>query len=94
MNQPPPNQNGEKPFAEVAPQPLHQTDADEDDENVKQLDECSALYLLMQARLRCSIKQELETMSEGDEIELVKLDGLGFGIWDRNTNFSEMLMQQ
>ncbi|KAE9594635.1 putative cysteine alpha-hairpin motif superfamily [Lupinus albus] len=48
MNQPPPNQNGEKPFAEVAPQPLHQTDADEDDENVKQLDECSALYLLMQ----------------------------------------------
>ncbi|XP_068661165.1 uncharacterized protein [Aristolochia californica] len=27
---------------------LHQTDADEDDENVKQLQECSKLYLSLQ----------------------------------------------
>ncbi|KAJ8636561.1 hypothetical protein MRB53_010828 [Persea americana] len=27
---------------------LHQTDADEDDENVKQLQECSILYLSLQ----------------------------------------------
>ncbi|KAG4945840.1 hypothetical protein AAZX31_U026600 [Glycine max] len=30
------------------PQVLHQSDVDEDDENVKQLDECSSLYRLMQ----------------------------------------------
>ncbi|XP_073225674.1 uncharacterized protein [Cicer arietinum] len=35
-----------KPLA--APRPLHSSDADDDDENVKQLDECSSLYLLMQ----------------------------------------------
>ncbi|CAL0301201.1 unnamed protein product [Lupinus luteus] len=46
MDQPPQKHNGEKPAP--APQRLHQSDADEDDENVKQLDECSALYLLMQ----------------------------------------------
>ncbi|KAG9457481.1 hypothetical protein H6P81_001989 [Aristolochia fimbriata] len=28
--------------------PLHQNDADEDDENVKQLQECSKLYLSLQ----------------------------------------------
>ncbi|XP_065863488.1 uncharacterized protein [Euphorbia lathyris] len=28
--------------------PLHQSDADEDDENVKQLRECSSLYLSLQ----------------------------------------------
>ncbi|KAK2447705.1 hypothetical protein QL285_007037 [Trifolium repens] len=32
----------------AAQQPLHRDDADDDDENVKQLDECSSLYLLMQ----------------------------------------------
>lgn len=29
----------------------HQTDADEEDENVKQLQECSILYLSLQANL-------------------------------------------
>ncbi|RVW55687.1 hypothetical protein CK203_001415 [Vitis vinifera] len=29
-------------------QGLHQDDADEDDENVKQLQQCSSLYLLLQ----------------------------------------------
>ncbi|KEH36730.1 Cox19-like CHCH family protein, putative [Medicago truncatula] len=28
--------------------PLHKSDPEDDDENVKQLDECSSLYLLMQ----------------------------------------------
>ncbi|CAI8590787.1 unnamed protein product [Vicia faba] len=32
----------------AAAQPLHTTDLDDEDENVKQLDECSSLYLLMQ----------------------------------------------
>ncbi|OIV95815.1 hypothetical protein TanjilG_20265 [Lupinus angustifolius] len=49
MVQPPQKQNGEKPLAVATPQRLHQSGADEDDENVKQLDECSALYRLMQA---------------------------------------------
>ncbi|XP_014518142.2 uncharacterized protein LOC106775515 isoform X2 [Vigna radiata var. radiata] len=30
------------------PQGIHQSDVDEDDENVNQLDECSYLYRLMQ----------------------------------------------
>ncbi|KAE8772186.1 hypothetical protein D1007_55841 [Hordeum vulgare] len=30
------------------PAPLHVMDADEDDENVKQLNECAALYLSLQ----------------------------------------------
>ncbi|KAG2333706.1 hypothetical protein Bca52824_004886 [Brassica carinata] len=31
-----------------SPQPNHQMDADDDDENVKQLKECSSLYLSLQ----------------------------------------------
>ncbi|KAK9671178.1 hypothetical protein RND81_12G011300 [Saponaria officinalis] len=34
--------------AQQLPQPVHQTDADEDDENVKQLGDCSTLYLSLQ----------------------------------------------
>jgi len=30
------------------PRGIHQSDVDEDDENVNQLDECSSLYRLMQ----------------------------------------------
>ncbi|XP_062108503.1 uncharacterized protein LOC133819316 isoform X2 [Humulus lupulus] len=30
------------------PPPLHQTDVDDDDDNVKQLKECSSLYLALQ----------------------------------------------
>ncbi|XP_043710513.1 WAS/WASL-interacting protein family member 3 [Telopea speciosissima] len=36
------------PLPNSSPPPLHQTDADEDDENVKQLKECSVLYLSLQ----------------------------------------------
>ncbi|PNX92342.1 hypothetical protein L195_g015477 [Trifolium pratense] len=42
-----PHTSETKPLV-AAPQPLHRSDADDDDENVKQLDECSSLYLLMQ----------------------------------------------
>ncbi|KAL9232630.1 hypothetical protein vseg_007717 [Gypsophila vaccaria] len=34
--------------AQQLPPPVHQTDADEDDENVKQLGDCSTLYLSLQ----------------------------------------------
>lgn len=42
----------QKEEAKNQPQPpaLHQADADEDDENVKQLNECSSLYLALQVR--------------------------------------------
>ncbi|MED6208062.1 hypothetical protein PIB30_041540 [Stylosanthes scabra] len=42
------NSSGEKPVAAAAAAALHRSDADDDDENVKQLDECSVLYLAMQ----------------------------------------------
>jgi hypothetical protein len=47
MEQQPLNASEAKPLAPTQP-PLHKSDADDDDENVKQLDECSSLYLLMQ----------------------------------------------
>jgi hypothetical protein len=46
----PPHTSETKQLA-ATPQPLHRDDADDDDENVKQLDECSSLYLLMQVNL-------------------------------------------
>jgi cytochrome c oxidase assembly factor 4 len=39
----PPNETHPSPQ-----QPLHQIDADEDDDNVKQLKQCSSLYLSLQ----------------------------------------------
>jgi len=47
MEQQPLKASEAKPLAPSQP-PLHKNDADDDDENVKQLDECSSLYLLMQ----------------------------------------------
>ncbi|AES64312.1 Cox19-like CHCH family protein [Medicago truncatula] len=40
--------------AKLAPPqaPLHKSDAEDGDENVKQLDECSSLYLLMQVEIQ------------------------------------------
>lgn len=37
------------------PRPPHQDDADEEDENVKQLKECSAIYLSLQALFPVSL---------------------------------------
>ncbi|POO02326.1 Cox19-like CHCH family protein [Trema orientale] len=36
------------PTPTAAPTPLHQSDANDDDDNVKQLKECSSLYLALQ----------------------------------------------
>ncbi|KAH9620794.1 hypothetical protein KSS87_005589, partial [Heliosperma pusillum] len=37
--------------AQQLPQPVHQMEADEEDENVKQLGDCSVLYLSLQAHI-------------------------------------------
>ena len=50
MEQLPANRGEAKPLA-APPQVLHQSDVDDDDENVNQLDECSSLYRLMQVNL-------------------------------------------
>lgn len=54
MDQSPPNRSVAVPTPSPS-QSLHQSDADEDDENVKQLDECSSLYLSMQVILWSSM---------------------------------------
>ena len=41
----PPSQPGQKPLPSP---PLHSDDADEDDQSVKQLQECSSVYLTLQ----------------------------------------------
>ncbi|XP_047181066.1 uncharacterized protein LOC124847586 [Vigna umbellata] len=46
MEQLPENRSEAKRLA--PPQGIHQSDVDEDDENVNQLNECSSLYRLMQ----------------------------------------------
>jgi len=43
-----PKQASTSPFPPPRQQPLHQSDADEDDDNVKQLKQCSSLYLSLQ----------------------------------------------
>ncbi|KAK3440932.1 hypothetical protein EUGRSUZ_B01188 [Eucalyptus grandis] len=50
MTSSPPLAGGQVPSPQPPPPPPppHQSDADEDDENVKQLRECSALYLSLQ----------------------------------------------
>ncbi|KAK1591670.1 hypothetical protein Q3G72_011446 [Acer saccharum] len=53
MDQPPPNPKQDRTQSLVSspllpPPPMHQTDADDDDENVKQLQECSSIYLSLQ----------------------------------------------
>ncbi|KAH0931737.1 hypothetical protein HID58_008854 [Brassica napus] len=47
----------ENPISETRPppHPNHQMDADDDDENVKQLKECSSLYLALQVLLIVSL---------------------------------------
>ncbi|XP_062149944.1 uncharacterized protein LOC133858485 [Alnus glutinosa] len=48
---------------------LHQSDADEDDENVKQLNECSSLYLSLQD---CLIKTDRNWKSCQIEVQALK----------------------
>ncbi|KAJ4722306.1 Cytochrome c oxidase assembly factor like [Melia azedarach] len=49
--------------------PLHQTDADDDDENVKQLQECSSIYLSLQD---CLIKSNRNWKSCQMEVQALK----------------------
>ncbi|XAR57166.1 hypothetical protein NMG60_11025214 [Bertholletia excelsa] len=46
--QPRPNANAVPPSPPSLPPAVHRSDADEEDESVKQLDECSSLYLSLQ----------------------------------------------
>ncbi|XP_044485081.1 uncharacterized protein LOC123210670 isoform X2 [Mangifera indica] len=49
--------------------PLHQSDADEDDENVKQLQECSSIYLSLQT---CLINNNRNWKSCQMEVQALK----------------------
>jgi len=44
---------------QVIPPPVHQSDADEEDENVKQLGDCSTLYLALQVSMYIDTKVEI-----------------------------------
>ncbi|KAL5541729.1 hypothetical protein UlMin_009439 [Ulmus minor] len=52
------------------PPPLHRTDADDDDDNVKQLNECSSLYLGLQD---CLVKKNRDWKSCQKEVQALKL---------------------
>ncbi|CAO2831584.1 unnamed protein product [Amaranthus hypochondriacus] len=54
---------------EQPPQSLHQTDADEEDENVKQLGDCSSLYLNLQD---CLIKTDRNWKMCQKEVQALK----------------------
>ncbi|KAL2927276.1 Cytochrome c oxidase assembly factor 4-like protein mitochondrial [Bienertia sinuspersici] len=51
------------------PQPVHQSDADEEDESVKQLGDCSSLYLSLQD---CLIKTDRNWKSCQKEVQALK----------------------
>ncbi|KAL6959236.1 hypothetical protein U1Q18_039172 [Sarracenia purpurea var. burkii] len=63
-DEPPPPQ-----LQRQTPQPLHQTDADDDDESVKQLEECSSLYLSLQD---CLVKTNRNWKSCQMEVQALK----------------------
>ncbi|CAA6669040.1 unnamed protein product [Spirodela intermedia] len=51
------------------PPPAHQRDADEDDENVRQLGDCSAVYLALQ---ECLIRTNRDWRSCQPEVQALK----------------------
>ncbi|EEF45437.1 uncharacterized protein LOC8261512 [Ricinus communis] len=51
------------------PPPLHRSDADDDDENVKQLRECSSLYLSLQD---CLVESNRNWKSCQKEVQALK----------------------
>ncbi|KAM7467020.1 hypothetical protein LguiB_014582 [Lonicera macranthoides] len=57
------------PNATASRTPLHQSDADEEDENVKQLNDCSSLYLSLQD---CLIKTNRNWKSCQMEVQALK----------------------
>ncbi|XP_057758908.1 uncharacterized protein LOC130979474 isoform X1 [Arachis stenosperma] len=67
------NPGGGKPVAAAAP-PLHKSHADDDDENVKQLDECYAVYFLMQVKILVLLSASLNpSIFELESIALVRV---------------------
>ncbi|KAJ6430968.1 hypothetical protein OIU84_018473 [Salix udensis] len=60
----PVNQTGPSPQ-----QPLHQIDADEDDDSVKQLKQCSSLYLSLQ---ECLVNSNRNWKSFQKEVQALK----------------------
>ncbi|XP_057959521.1 uncharacterized protein LOC131151995 [Malania oleifera] len=86
----PPSSSGSHQFPAPAPPtpPLHQSDADEGDENVKQLNECSALYLSLQD---CLVKTNRNWKSCQAEVQALKAcnerrknEERKFSQWTRN----------
>ncbi|GLU08283.1 hypothetical protein SLE2022_252040 [Rubroshorea leprosula] len=73
--QPPnPNMSYQSPLPSPSPPPpqqaaLHQSDVDEDDENVKQLGECSSLYLSLQD---CPVNYNRNWKSGQKEVQALK----------------------
>ncbi|KAL0457350.1 UNVERIFIED_CONTAM: hypothetical protein Slati_1074200 [Sesamum latifolium] len=68
----PPNPNASPSHPSPPPLPpaeLHQSDADEDDQNVKQLRECSALYLALQD---CLVNSNRNWKSCQKEVQALK----------------------
>ncbi|KAJ8573777.1 hypothetical protein K7X08_010288 [Anisodus acutangulus] len=57
------------PNAPPSPPPVHQDDADEDDETVKQLNECSSVYLSLQD---CLIKSDRNWRVCQKEVQALK----------------------
>ncbi|OIT01789.1 PREDICTED: uncharacterized protein LOC109226657 [Nicotiana attenuata] len=57
------------PSSPPLPPPLHQDDADEDDETVKQLNQCSSLYLSLQD---CLINTDRNWKSCQKEVQALK----------------------
>ncbi|CAN6452756.1 unnamed protein product [Victoria cruziana] len=57
------------PRPEGLPPPLHQTDADEDDENVKQLKQCASLYLALQD---CLVNSNRDWRACQSEVQALK----------------------
>ncbi|GKV39097.1 hypothetical protein SLEP1_g46912 [Rubroshorea leprosula] len=77
MGKPSPNPNPsyQSPLRSPSPppppqqEPLHQSDADEDDDNVKQLGECSSLYLSLQD---CLVSSNRNWKSCQKEVQALK----------------------
>ncbi|XP_011090903.1 uncharacterized protein LOC105171470 isoform X2 [Sesamum indicum] len=68
-----PNPNSSRSYPSPPPSPpteLHQSDADEDDQNVKQLQECSTLYLALQ---NCLVNSNRNWKSCQKEVQALKV---------------------
>ncbi|XP_022138658.1 uncharacterized protein LOC111009761 [Momordica charantia] len=60
---------GKPPVSPENQPPFHRSDADDDDENVRQLNECSSLYLSLQ---ECLIKTDRNWKACQAEVQALK----------------------